>query len=522
MSLTQYFSLLLNRTDFINLCGHWKNMSDTPRIYKSVYDGHVWKTFNSLDGENFFSNKFNFGLMLNVDWFKPCKHTEYSVGAIYLTVMNLPRKVRFKQENVLLIGLIPGPKEPKYSLNSMLHPLVQELLKFWEGVNINIVASCKSVKVRCGLLCVACDIPASRKVCGFLSHSANYGCSKCLKKFPGTVGAKDYSGFVRSTWPKQTLDEHRKKVGLMKKCTAIAARKKLEASYGCRYSCLLDLPYFNPITMTIIDPMHNLYLGMAKHMLQIWIDLSIISKSDVQAIQTFVDSVQTPQHVGRIPYKIASSFSGFTADQYKNWTNLYSLMALKGILPTQHLECWRYFVLASWLLCKMSISKDEIDLADTLLLKFCGKVEELYGKNFITPNMHMHCHLKESLYNYGPVYNFWLYSYERYNGILEHFPFSNRLFEIQMMQRFYNEFRLCNVCNDWPSRNYPELQEIFDANLDPSLSGSLQATTNDFFQCKLEQIYVQSRTGKFPYLLNSWCFHRVMFVQVLTPHYNRN
>ena len=72
----------------------------------------------------------------------------------------------------------------------MLHPLVQELLKFWEGVNINIVASCKSVKVRCALLCVACDIPASRKVCGFLSHSANYGCSKCLKNFQAQLVQK--------------------------------------------------------------------------------------------------------------------------------------------------------------------------------------------------------------------------------------------------------------------------------------------------------------------------------------------
>ena len=70
--------------------------------------------------------------------------------------------------------------------------------------------------------------------------------------------------------------------------------------------------------MTIIDPMHNMYFGTAKHMLQIWIDLSIISKSDIQTIQSFVDSVQTPHHVGRISYKFASSFSGFTADQYKS------------------------------------------------------------------------------------------------------------------------------------------------------------------------------------------------------------
>lgn len=99
--------------------------------------------------------------------------------------------------------------------------------------------------------------------------------------------------------------------------------------------------------MTIIDPIHNLYLGTAKRMLEIWIDRCLISKSDMQAIQKLVDSVQTPQCVGRIPYKISSSFSGFTADQYKNWTNLYSLMVLKDVLPTQDLECWRYFVLAS-------------------------------------------------------------------------------------------------------------------------------------------------------------------------------
>jgi len=46
---------------------------------------------------------------------------------------------------------------------------------------------------------VTCDLPAGRKVCGFLSHSATLGCSKCLKEFPGAVGNKDYSGFDTTT-----------------------------------------------------------------------------------------------------------------------------------------------------------------------------------------------------------------------------------------------------------------------------------------------------------------------------------
>ena len=40
------------------------------------------------------------------------------------------------------------------------------------------------------LICVGCDIPASRKLCGFLGHSATAGCNKCKKKFPGGVGEK--------------------------------------------------------------------------------------------------------------------------------------------------------------------------------------------------------------------------------------------------------------------------------------------------------------------------------------------
>ena len=41
--------------------------------------------------------------------------------------------------------------------------------------------------LKAGLLCVACDIPAARKVCGFLGHMAKLGCSKCTKEFTSTL-----------------------------------------------------------------------------------------------------------------------------------------------------------------------------------------------------------------------------------------------------------------------------------------------------------------------------------------------
>ena len=42
---------------------------------------------------------------------------------------------------------------------------------------------CIRVNLKSGLLCVACDIPAVRRVCGFLGHMAKLGCSKCTKEF---------------------------------------------------------------------------------------------------------------------------------------------------------------------------------------------------------------------------------------------------------------------------------------------------------------------------------------------------
>ena len=86
------------------------------------------------------------------------------------------------------------------------------------------------------------------------------------------------------------------------------------------------MPYFDAARMCIIDPMHNLFLGIAKHMIESWKKLGILSHADFQCIQEKVNSFVTPNDIGRIPLKILSGFSRFTADQFKNWTIYFSLV----------------------------------------------------------------------------------------------------------------------------------------------------------------------------------------------------
>ncbi len=338
--------------------------------------------------------------MLNIDWFQPFTHTIYSVGVIYLTIMNLPRQIRTKRENIILIGIIPGPNEPKHDMNTFLQPLVQELKLFWEGQTMKLAIKNKIQEkiIRCAPLCVACDLPATRKTCGFLSHSAALGCFKCLKRFPGTAGFMDYSGFRRSTWPIRNNAIHRANVQAIKKCQTKVSQEKKESELGCRYIILIDLPYFDAVRMHVIDPMHNLYSGPGKQMINIWIKNGSLITSHFVEIQKFVDSIVVPSDVGRIPRKIGSSFSGFKADQFKNWITIYSIPALYDIIPREQLECWRHFVLSCRILCKQNLSPSDVNLADALLLQFCNKVEALFGPSVVTPNMHMHAHLKQVIY----------------------------------------------------------------------------------------------------------------------------
>ena len=166
-----------------------------------------------------------------------------------------------------IVGIIPGPSEPQHDINSYLQPLVDELHSFWEGVRLHVNTSSGVIekRVKCALLCVACDLPAGRKACGFLSYSARLGCSRCLKEFTGGVGNQDFSGFERANWCARTDTQHRENIKKIRVCKTKTEQKSMESQLGCRYSVFVDLPYFNSSRFLIA--MHNLFLGTGKRMI---------------------------------------------------------------------------------------------------------------------------------------------------------------------------------------------------------------------------------------------------------------
>lgn len=143
--------------------------------------------------------------------------------------------------------------------------------------------------------------------------------------------------------------------------------------------------------MLIIDPMHNMYMGTAKYMFSgVWLKENLVTPTSVVEINDRVLSLVVPPEVkfGRLPACLQYP-SSLTAEQWMLWVNYYSLYCLHEIIPPEHLECWRHFVLASRILCKRQLNNNDIRIADALLLQFCSRFERLYGPEAVTPNIHI-------------------------------------------------------------------------------------------------------------------------------------
>ena len=478
---------VLNHPSNEQLCENWRNRNAKEGSFCDVYDGKMWNHFQyDSNGVPFLAQPYNYLLMLNCDWFQPYKHTQFSIGVLYATVENLPRTVRFKRDNVIILGVLPGPSEPSMTINSYLQPIVSDLLALWQGVVVDING--KSRTIRAAVSCIACDVPAARKVGGFVGHNAKHGCSRCLKEFVVNKFGDypDYSGFIKAEWETRSHAVHVWYAIQHKNAGTEGERKRIETTHGVRYTHLYELPYYNAISSCVIDPMHCLFLGIAKRVFNVWISKAIITEAQLSDIQRKVDSFCCPPDIGRIPYKIAANVSGLKADEWKNWTMYFSLFALKGKLPFRDYNCWLLFVKACHLICRREVMESDLPKIDKYVEEFCITFECLYGKEWLTPNMHFAAHITECIRDHGPVYAFWLYAFERLNGLLGSYSTSHHDVTIQLMRKFtlMQDVSL----SQWPEELKAEFAPLFRSCFGEKGSLSETMSIYDDKHCSIKAI----------------------------------
>jgi ssDNA-binding Zn-finger/Zn-ribbon topoisomerase 1 len=453
--ILQQLTSMFRRPGFEDSLRHWTNRSPSDGLLSDIYDGQIWQTLKDDDDSNFFRSDVadsHIGIMLNLDWFQPYETTTHSTGVIYAAICNLPREIRFKRENMLTLGILPGPREVKtHKINHYLAPVVDDLMSLWNGVTLPNTFECQTgKKIRAALILVSCDVPAARKICGHISALAS--CHRCKKHSNYENRRNNFAGIdeMDEWFISRDEDEHRQNALDWRRCISDAERDRFAKRTGVRWSELLRLPYFDPIRFAVVDPMHCLFLGIARWIVkQLWIDGGVLKSDNLEDIQEKMNEFKVPSDLGRIPGKVhcGEGFANFTADQWRNFFTIYATVTLWKHLSENDRKILNHFVRVCSILVSRIVKVDFIREAHNRLIEIVRLIEQCYGRDKVTPNLHLSLHLCECLYDYGPLYAFWCFSFERMNGVLGSLPNSHRTIEAELMRRLMNDNRIKDIAS---------------------------------------------------------------------------
>ncbi|KZT02118.1 uncharacterized protein LAESUDRAFT_601594, partial [Laetiporus sulphureus 93-53] len=349
-------------------------------------------------------------------------------------------------------------------INHFLRPLVDDLLQFWQpGVYISRTALYPRGRlVRCAVIPLVCDLPVARQVSGHGSFGATFFCSFCKLKLD------EIENFERSTWPRRDAMEHRRRAEQWKAAETPEARAQLFKAHGVRWSELLRLPYWDSITFTVVDTMHNQYLGLLKtHCKDIWgMDIDVedgdgtyvhdhkvpaypsdaemseglrllhngsiaklakCTKAMLAQIHEDMQRTQIPSWVNPAPFNIGTEQRGkLHADQWLSACSINFPITLVRLWGNERESSRKASLLSNFMdlvtvvtmSSSLEVSAEHIKIYDASLMRYLRTLKDLYKEAAIKPNHHLALHVSECLRVFGPARSIRTFFAERMNYLL--------------------------------------------------------------------------------------------------------
>lgn len=432
VSLRDQLLRLLALPGWLDSCDAWPSRRAPEGVMADVHDGRLW-----AEHETTLRDEKGLALMLTIDWFQPWDATQYSVGLIFAVVLNLPRTARYRPENMLLVGVIPGPSEPK-TVNPHVEAFVDELLEM-QAMPLECEHRGRPRRVPVVLLGVTADIPALRKLCGFAGHSAERGCSKCMALFrPTNRGNRKRNiedaerehdpndalyGKLDPAWTPRDIDAHRQAAQAYQESNR-GARDRIVREQGLRWSQLLRLPHFNIVRQHTVDVMHTVFLGTVKRVRERW--MAMLSEDVRTQLQAVVDRACVPSDVTRLTGKFLSMTTSLTADELRSFVLYFAPFLLARTLRDDRMRHFLLLAEAVHLIARPVVRREDIAAAHDRLRAYILGCDDTYDTQFATINTHLQIHLADIFLDFGPAPAFWCFPFERQYGRLGNQPSSSR------------------------------------------------------------------------------------------------
>ena len=110
----------------------------------------------------------------------------------------------------------------------------------------------------------------------------------------------DYSGSDYKNWIPRTRDEVIELGKRYLECENPTQRTNFVSEHCVRYSVFSKLPYFCPVTQNVIDPLHNLWLGVTKNVIEQWKKSEILTEAKMKKLEKAINSLGASRRYGRL------------------------------------------------------------------------------------------------------------------------------------------------------------------------------------------------------------------------------
>ncbi|XP_050222348.1 uncharacterized protein LOC126672441 [Mercurialis annua] len=373
-------------------------------------DSPDWKRFSELH-KDFADVTRNIRLGLCTDGFQPFGSfgSSYSSWPVIVMPYNLPPGMCMKDEFMFLTILVPGPRNPKNTMDIFLQPLIAELNQLWEsGIRTYDIHKRQNFQMKAALMWTINDFPAYSMMSGW-STSGRLACPHFME---------DTDAFTLNKNGKQSwFDCHRTFLPpghrFHRNVTGFSKRKRI----------FWDLPYWKTnVIRHNLDVMHiekNVFDNVFNTVMNVPGKTKDHAKSRTE-LNDICDHPQLAQdpNTGRYP-KALYALEKESKKLLLEWSRHVFMqrllpIALRELLPK---EIWETITELSIFFKELTaalLKGEDLERMEEEIPKILCKLERIFPPSFLDSMEHLPIHMPYEAKMAGPVQYRWMYPFERY------------------------------------------------------------------------------------------------------------
>lgn len=389
---------------------------------------------------------------------------------------------------VFLIGVYHGYSKPE-NANEFLQEFFVEITDL-----INNGFIYKQTLYSISINCITCDTPARSFITMTKGHAGYYSCSKCCQE-------GEYIDH-RMCFPNITNNVLR---------TDNCFINQEYDDYQLGRSILNDIPNFKPVSLIPLDYMHLVCIGVMRKIMALWLGGKPASKivrlplNKIKMISQNLLDIRNviPNDFARRPQRI-EKLGSWKATELRQFLLYTAPVILYNILNPQVYSHVISFHVAMRILSNKTLLENYADYAQSLLEHFVDTFIILYGKRYVSHNVHGLIHIVNDAKLLGPIHEFSTFQFENYLRILK-MQLRKSDKPLQQIHRRYKEKAFLNS-------HMPKIKNnSTGAFLRNHWNGPILNTTDVNKQFKDAKIKNSTLSSEYP---NNICitYHREVFI----------